>query len=155
MVKTVILKIPSEEYDKSVELRDRVFMKESEKSMKDIDLSEEGDSELVIGAFIDDELRGVAVCSQEEYDGKNALKTDFFTVDEGFEDKGVREGLVIRTEYIARELLLSDITVIAADEESSEYFEKHGYRKDGDSYTDEITGYKVFNMIKPVFKVKM
>lgn len=118
-----IIDYASDEYEKSIDLRDQLFRKPWGLNIRDDDLSADQDMTM-FGAYDKGRLIGTIFLAE---DNKNIARIKSVAIDENYQGKGLGRYLMNYVEDIARDKGYKKINLMGRVS-SQEFYEKLGYK---------------------------
>lgn len=141
-----IIRYGTDDYQKTLVLRDEVLRRPWRRSIYDDDLSSEVDKDLIFGAFKEEDILGVGTLSHSD---SRKIRIRYLAVNSKNQGKGTGSTILKAMENYARELGYKKI-ILETRLSVRKFYLKNGYKTTGKIFVPEIIPVKHVNMEKRI-----
>jgi N-acetylglutamate synthase-like GNAT family acetyltransferase len=141
-----IIKYGTDDYNRTLILRNNVLRRPWKRSIYDEDLKDEIDRDIIFGAFDEGNLLGVGTLSHND---AKRVKIRFLTVDPKMQGNGAGSVILENIEKYAKELGYKKI-ILEARLSVMEFYVKHGYKKRGKIFISDFIPVEHVDMEKSI-----
>lgn len=141
-----IIRYGTDDYQKTLILRNEVLRKPWRRSIYDDDLRSEVDKDVIFGAFKEEDILGVGTLSHSD---NKKIRIKYLAVNSKNQGKGTGTAILRAMENYARELGYKKI-ILETRLSVREFYLKNGYRPIGKIFISDFIPVKHINMEKRI-----